>query len=770
MREANILYLVVSRFCAVDLHPSTVPNEQMGLIFENLILRFNELANETAGDHFTPREVIRLMVSILFIEDDELLATPGTVRKLLDPACGTGGMLAQAQNYLREHHDTAQLFVYGQDYNRRAFATAASDMLMKQVDHNGTETNVRYGDSLTEDAFAGETYDYFLTNPPFGVDWKKQRKELVQEHDKRGFDGRFGAGLPRVNDSSLLFLQHMWDKREPVRPAEHKHGSRLAIVFSGSPLFTGGAGSGESNIRKWLIENDWLEAIIALPEQMFYNTGIGTYIWFLTNRKERRRKGRIQLLDARSLWTAGGSEDSKRSLGDKRRHLTGSQIDAIVKLYGRQSGGETSKVFDNDDFGYTRVTVERPLRLRYRMTLDDKARFLDACPHLLDDVQAIDKALGREPQRDWNSVWHRIKDMLRSRKSRWKAAERKRFRSVFTQEDPEAEPVARGGRDDGCGPARCRERAAQGRHRRLLRTRGAPPRARRLDGPQQGQGRLRDQLQPPLLQVHAAAPAGGDRRGAEASGGGDHAVVAGGDGVSAASSAQWPTKRLRYLTFRSSFDNRRTRQADISEASFLPREAIAEQGQIDLSATRPIEEVQSGYSQFYDGDVVIAKITPCFENGKRALIRGTLGGVGFGTTELHVLTPGPDLDGRFLYYITVDPSFRQLGAASMTGAAGQQRVPEDFVRDFKVRTPQLPQQRAIADHLDRETAKLDALVAAIKGTIVLLKERRSALIAAAVTGQIDIRAASWATESHCPKGVRLQQQRRLPRPAGFSVW
>ena len=452
MREANILYLVVSRFCAVDLHPSTVPNEQMGLIFENLIRRFNELANETAGDHFTPREVIRLMVSILFIEDDELLATPGTVRKLLDPACGTGGMLAQAQNYLREHHDTAQLFVYGQDYNRRAFATAASDMLMKQVDHNGTGTNVRYGDSLTEDAFAGETYDYFLTNPPFGVDWKKQRNALKQEHDKRGFDGRFGAGLPRVNDGSLLFLQHMWKKREPVRPTEHKHGSRLAIVFSGSPLFTGGAGSGESNIRKWLIENDWLEAIIALPEQMFYNTGIGTYIWILTNRKRRRRKGRIQLLDARSLWTAGGSEDSKRSLGDKRRHLSGKQIDAIVQLYGRQIDGETCKVFANDDFGYTRVTVERPLRLRYRMTLDDKARFLDACPHLLDDVQAIDKALGREPQRDWNAVRRRIEDMLHSRKSRWKAAEHKRFRSVFTHKDPEAEPVARGGRDDGYEP------------------------------------------------------------------------------------------------------------------------------------------------------------------------------------------------------------------------------------------------------------------------------------------------------------------------------
>lgn len=452
MREANILYLVVSKFASVDLHPDTVPNAQMGLIFENLIRRFNELANETAGDHFTPRDVIRLMVSILFIEDDALLATPGTVRKLLDPACGTGGMLAEAQNYLWEHHREARLFLYGQDYNKRAFATAASDMLMKQVDQNGTGDNVRFGDSLTDDKFDGETFDYFLTNPPFGVDWKRQQRELKQEHERRGFDGRFGAGLPRVNDGSLLFLQHMWDKREPVRPAEHKHGSRLAIVFSGSPLFTGGAGSGESNIRKWFIENDWLEAIVALPEQMFYNTGIGTYIWILTNRKAPERKGKIQLVDARDVWAVGGSEDNQRSLGDKRRHLIADQISEIVRLYGQQTDGEKSKIFDNDDFGFTRVTVERPLRLRYQMTIDDKARFLDACPFLLDDVQAIDKILGREPERDWNAVWRSIEDLIATREPRWKAAEKKLFRNVFTKKDPEAEPVAKDGGEDAYEP------------------------------------------------------------------------------------------------------------------------------------------------------------------------------------------------------------------------------------------------------------------------------------------------------------------------------
>lgn len=449
MREANILYLVVSKFADVDLHPSTVPNEQMGLIFENLIRRFNELANETAGDHFTPREVIRLMVNLLFIHDDALLVTAGTVRKLLDPACGTGGMLAEAQRYLREHHPQAGLYVYGQDYNKRAFATAAADMLMKEVSHNGGGDNVRFGDTFLEDQFAAERFDYFLSNPPFGVDWKKQQKEIAREHEKRGFDGRFGAGLPRVNDGALLFLQHMWSKREEVKPTQHKEGSRLAIVFSGSPMFTGGAGSGESEIRRWLIENDWLEAIVALPESMFYNTGIGTYVWVLSNRKEARRRGKIQLLDAREVWTAGGSEDSKRSLGDKRRHMTEAQIAEVVRLYGQFEEGARSKIFENADFGYTRVTIERPLRLRYQMTRDDKARFLDACPQLLDDVQAIDQLLGREPHLDWPTIWDRIEALLRKRGSRWKATEQKLFRSVFTQRDPKAEPVPAGGRGAG---------------------------------------------------------------------------------------------------------------------------------------------------------------------------------------------------------------------------------------------------------------------------------------------------------------------------------
>jgi type I restriction enzyme M protein len=442
MNEANILYLVVSRFSTVDLHPKRVSNIEMGQIFENLIRRFNELANETAGDHFTPREVIKLMVNLLFINDDDLLSKPGTVRKMLDPTCGTGGMLAESQAYLRLHNFDAQLFAYGQDYNKRAFATAASDMLIKEVSHNGTGENIRFGDSLIDDQFENETFDYLIANPPFGVDWKKQQSEITRQHEKLGFAGRFGAGLPRVNDGALLFLLHMISKFEKVDEKNKKFGSRLAIVFSGSPMFTGGAGSGESNIRRWIIENDWLEAIVALPEQMFYNTGIGTYIWILSNRKENRRKGKIQLFDAREFYIP-----MRRSLGDKRRKLGDfddgepDQIGDIVKEYGRFEESKYSKIFSNKNFGYTRVTIERPLRLSYQMTIDDKTRYLDAFPHLLTDIQTIDKELGRETYRDWNEADKKIRTILKKNKSLWKANEHKLFREVFTKRDPESKEV-----------------------------------------------------------------------------------------------------------------------------------------------------------------------------------------------------------------------------------------------------------------------------------------------------------------------------------------
>ncbi|MEH2219384.1 MAG: class I SAM-dependent DNA methyltransferase [Nostoc sp.] len=432
MREANILYLVVSKFCDVNLHPDDLDNIDMGLLFEDLIRRFNEAANETAGDHFTPREVIRLMVDILFAPDDDILTKPGIIRKMLDPTCGTGGMLAEAQNYLRENHATAKLWVFGQDFNPRAYAMAASDLLLKSNENS----DIRYGDSLINDQYYGDNFDYFLANPRFGVDWKKQQKEVQREHEKLGFAGRFGAGTPRVNDGSLLFLQHMISKFEPYQPEAEKNGSRLAIVFNGSPLFTGGAGSGESEIRKWVIENDWLEAIIALPEQMFYNTGISTYIWIVTNRKQQHRKGKIQLIDSRTRW-----QPMRRSLGDKRRYMGEDDIAAVVREYGKSVESETSKIFDNEDFGYNRVPIERPLRLLYQMDVERKSRFLDAVPHLLDDVQAIDRELGREPRPNWSEFDKLMNALIKQRGSKWKKTENKLFRDVFTERNAEAKGV-----------------------------------------------------------------------------------------------------------------------------------------------------------------------------------------------------------------------------------------------------------------------------------------------------------------------------------------
>ena len=444
LKEHDILFLVMSRFCDIDLHPNTVGNFQMGLLFEDLIRRFNEQANETAGDHFTPREVIRLMVNLLFINDDDLLAKPGTVRKMLDPTCGTGGMLSEARNYLLKHESKAKLYVYGQDFNPRSYAVAASDLLMKEGPREASQSTIRFGDTLLDDQFKYDesnsdrkaTFDYFCANPPFGVDWKRQSKEVKRESEKEGFDGRFGAGTPRVNDGALLFLQHMVSKFEQVDPKKNHYGSRLAIVFNGSPLFTGGAGSGESNIRKWIIENDWLEAIVAMPEQMFYNTGIGTYIWVVTNRKKEKRKGKIQLIDARKRW-----EPLRRSLGDKRRQFNDKHSAAIVREYGEFVESETSKIFDNSDFGYQRITVERPLRLRYQMSLERKEQFLELCPDLLHDVQAIDKELGREPSSDWNVIWKQVQKLLKNRKSKWRAPQIKTFRAIFSEVDKDAEPV-----------------------------------------------------------------------------------------------------------------------------------------------------------------------------------------------------------------------------------------------------------------------------------------------------------------------------------------
>lgn len=361
LERSNLLYLIVQRFAEVDLHPEAVPNELMGSIFEELIRRFSEQSNETAGEHFTPREVIRLMVDLLFIEDDEVLRRPGVVKTLYDPAAGTGGMLSVAEDYLRELNPQARLEVYGQELNDESYAICKADMLIK----GQNPENIVHGNSFSEDGHEGRRFDYMLSNPPFGVSWKKVQKFIEDEHEKLGYAGRFGAGLPRINDGSLLFLQHMISK---MKPAE-EGGSRIAIVFNGSPLFTGDAGSGESEIRRWILENDWLEAIVALPDQLFYNTGIATYIWIVTNRKSPRRRGKVQLINAVDFF-----RKMRRSLGNKRNEIAPEQIADIVRIYGDFTETKHSKIFDTEEFGYYKITVERPLRLNFQVSEERIAR------------------------------------------------------------------------------------------------------------------------------------------------------------------------------------------------------------------------------------------------------------------------------------------------------------------------------------------------------------------------------------------------------------
>ena len=350
----DLLFLVLRGFAGIDLHPDKVSNTEMGYIFEELIRRFSEQSNETAGEHFTPREVVKLMVDLLFIEDDELLREKGIIRTLYDPACGTGGMLSLAEEYLRELNPTARLEAFGQELNSESWAICRSDMMIK----GQNPENIVAGNSFTKDGHTSRQFDYLLSNPPYGVDWKKDQTYIVAEAAK-GDQGRFGVGLPRITDGSFLFLQHMVSKWRPPEVG----GSRLAVVFNGSPLFAGDAGSGESEIRRWVIENDWLEAVIALPDNLFYNTSISTYIWVLTNRKRSERRGRVQLIDGSLLF-----QKMRKPLGEKRKAITEPQIAELVRTYADFAEGPGSLVFDNQDFGYRTITIERPLRIRYEAT------------------------------------------------------------------------------------------------------------------------------------------------------------------------------------------------------------------------------------------------------------------------------------------------------------------------------------------------------------------------------------------------------------------
>lgn len=378
LSKAGLLYLVTEKFANIDLHPETVSNAEMGLVFEELIRKFAEISNETAGEHFTPREVIKLMVNLIFIEDDEALTKPGVVRSIYDPTAGTGGMLSVSGEHLSGLNPDARLVMFGQELNPESYAICKADMLIKGQDIG----NIIFGNTLSNDGLRGKHFDYMLSNPPFGVEWKKIEKDVRKEADEQGYNGRFGPGLPRVSDGSLLFLLHLLSKMRPAKDG----GSRFGIVLNGSPLFTGGAGSGESEIRRYVLENDLVEAIIGLPTDMFYNTGISTYVWIVSNRKPQNRQGKVQLIDASSFW-----QKMRKSLGSKRKELSDEHIAEITRLFGEfkqvyidpetgkpisrkslasgSQGVPISRIFKNEDFGYRTITVERPER-------DDKGNII----------------------------------------------------------------------------------------------------------------------------------------------------------------------------------------------------------------------------------------------------------------------------------------------------------------------------------------------------------------------------------------------------------
>lgn len=462
--EANRLFELVGKFKNVDLHPSRIPNMAMGYIFEDLVRRFNEQANEEAGDHFTPREVIKLMVHLLYTKDEDIYKK-GIARKIYDPTCGTGGMLSVSEEYIKAHNPDANLELYGQEYNPESYAICGSDLLIKGENVDNIVFGDTLGDGKTDDGLPHHKFHYMLANPPFGVEWKPEKNEVTKEYNDHGFSGRFGPGLPRINDGALLFLLHMISKMQ-LTPERDGTGSRIAIVFNGSPLFTGDAGSGESNIRRWIIENDYLETVVALPGQLFYNTGIFTYVWIVTNRKAAERKGKVQLINATDYFVK-----MKKSLGDKRNEMGDgtegkpNHIAQITNMYGDFRETEHSKIFDNHDFGYLKMVVERPKRFNFQVNeqrigwLKETAWFQElAISKKRKDLIEIarEEAAGRLRQQEILRVVEGItedtlykarkpfeillKEAFKDSTEKWSAKLRETLIDAFSSEDKTAEP------------------------------------------------------------------------------------------------------------------------------------------------------------------------------------------------------------------------------------------------------------------------------------------------------------------------------------------
>ena len=428
LEEQGLLYQIIGKFADLDLSEETVSNEAMGYVFEELLRKFSEMSNETAGEHYTPREVIRLMVNLLFIEDSKALAGQKPIRSIYDPACGTGGMLSIAEEYLHDLNPNIKLNVFGQELNPETWAIARSDLMIKGQD----PTRITLGNSLNnEDGHAGKQFDYCISNPPYGVDWKKYQEPIEKEHKTKGFEGRYGAGLPRVSDGSFLFIQHMISKMKPVvdKPettGTFEGGSRIAIILSGSPLFSGQAGSGESEIRRWILENDWLEGIVSMPDQMFYNTGIGTYVWILNNRKSLQSRGLVRLIDARDLGTK-----VRKPLGDKRKELTSEAIVEVTRMYVDALVDATDgrvKVMKNEEFGFARITIERPLRRVWYVSQEVLDRAPSNLKERLEKLKTSRFANQKSAEKALTEIGFEGKELTVAAK-------------IIAQTDPEAAPI-----------------------------------------------------------------------------------------------------------------------------------------------------------------------------------------------------------------------------------------------------------------------------------------------------------------------------------------
>ncbi|MCL6699966.1 class I SAM-dependent DNA methyltransferase [Pseudomonas sp. T1.Ur] len=432
LSSANLLYQVVQRFAATDLSPERISNFGMGIIFEELIRKFAESSNETAGEHFTPRDIVHLTTSLVITNQDHKL-TPNSIVTIYDPTAGTGGFLSEGDEYIQSISEKVSVSLHGQELNPESYAICKADMLIKGQD----VVSIKLGNTLSNDQLAGKRFDFMLSNPPFGVEWKKVQKQITDEHTHKGFDGRFGPGLPRVSDGSLLFLLHLVSKMRDPRDG----GSRIGIILNGSPLFTGGAGSGESEIRRYLLQNDLVEAIVALPTDMFYNTGIATYVWILSNHKAAARQGKVQLIDGSQHYAK-----MHKSLGNKRQYITEDQISELVRLYGSFEHSAHSKIFPIDTFGYRRITVERPLRLNFQTSAERLGKVLEekalqkldsaAQQQLMKALQAMDACVLYRNREQFSK---QLKKSLTAHSISLSTPELKALLNVLSERDPEAD-------------------------------------------------------------------------------------------------------------------------------------------------------------------------------------------------------------------------------------------------------------------------------------------------------------------------------------------